>query len=165
MPCCEERICMELRFVLSPEGIVTFDPSQRAVSVKEIYLTVDEFVSGSGADKLASLSGTVPDQIHDIVYIQARKHVLQLLSLLKKAGHLLLSTDAVRQGKPPFLYKATDAGADVQKRFKTAIPLMERDAIDNVLGRHNTVIIGVTDVKAAAALTTWIELMQALEKR
>jgi hypothetical protein len=82
--------------------------------------------------------------------------VLALLGLARRAGRLAMGGTAVeklaRQGRPPVVIVARDAGAHQRRRLAALRPirglvdgLLDRDQLAERLGRRELVVVGVND--------------------
>ncbi len=82
--------------------------------------------------------------------------VLGLLGLARRAGRLAMGATGVermaRQGRPPVVVIASDAGANQRRRFASLSPirgliadLLTRDDLASRLGRGELVVVAVND--------------------
>ena len=117
----ESRLQHEMiRFVLSPDGVVTPDLAGRLPGrgawVTSSHQAVDLAVKkGAFARAFRSQVKASPDLLSQVEQLLARR-VLDQLGLAKRAGELILGfeqvREAIREGKPACLIEASDGAAD-----------------------------------------------------
>jgi predicted RNA-binding protein YlxR (DUF448 family) len=109
-----------LRFVLSPDGIVTPDIAERLPG-RGVWVKAERGVVETAARKGAFARGfksqvTVPDDLAGFVERLLLKRTVELLGLARKAGQAICGFDQVRdalkEGAPAFLLEASDGAED-----------------------------------------------------
>lgn len=109
-----------LRFVLSPDGIVTPDIAERLPG-RGVWVKAHRGVVEIAARKGAFARGfksqvTVPDDLAGFVERLLLKRTVELLGLARKAGQAICGFDQVRdalkEGSPAFLLEASDGAED-----------------------------------------------------
>lgn len=85
------------------------------------------------------------------------RRVLQLLGLARRAGHLVIGTQAVREaasrGQLALVIVAEDATENARRRLDSVVReqgiavvrLEERESLGRAVGRGNVVVVGVRD--------------------
>lgn len=85
------------------------------------------------------------------------RRVLQLLGLARRAGHLVIGTQAVREaasrGQLALVIVAEDAAENAHRRLDSVmrekgirvVRLEERESLGRAVGRGNVVVVGVRD--------------------
>ena len=121
-----ERLAREamLRFVLSPDGVVTPDIAARLPG-RGVWVTAERRHVDTAAAKGAFARGfksavTVPDGLSDLVERLLLKRCSDLLGLARKAGLAVTGhdqvRDALRSAEPAFLLEAADGAEDGRKK-------------------------------------------------
>lgn len=109
-----------LRFVLSPDNVVTPDIAARLPG-RGVWVSAERQHVDTAAKKGAFARGfktsvTVPDALSDVTERLLVKRCVELLGLARKAGQAIQGHDQVRdalRGKPPaFLLEASDGAED-----------------------------------------------------
>lgn len=109
-----------LRFVLSPDGIVTPDIQERLPG-RGVWVKADRNTVELAAKKGAFARGfksqvTVPDGLADMIERLLLKRCVDTLGLARKAGQAICGydqvRDALRDGYPAFLLEAADGAED-----------------------------------------------------
>lgn len=109
-----------LRFVLSPDGVVTPDIQERLPG-RGVWVKAERGVIDLAAKKGAFARGfksqvTVPEGLADLVERLLLKRCVDTLSLARKAGQAICGfdqvRDALRGGYPAFLLEAADGAED-----------------------------------------------------
>ncbi|ABI76949.1 conserved hypothetical protein [Hyphomonas neptunium ATCC 15444] len=109
-----------LRFVLSPDGIVTPDVSERLPG-RGVWVKAERGLIDQAARKGAFARGfksqvTVPDGLSDLIERLLLKRCVDTLALARKAGQAICGfdqvRDALRGGHPAFLLEAADGAED-----------------------------------------------------
>lgn len=109
-----------LRFVLSPDNVVTPDILERLPG-RGVWITAERSVLEQAIRKGAFARGfkapaTAPDGLEDLVERLLLKRCVELLGLARKAGQAICGfdqvRDALRDGYPAFLLEAADGAED-----------------------------------------------------
>lgn len=109
-----------LRFVLSPDNVVTPDILERLPG-RGVWITAERRVLDQALRKGAFARGfkapaTTPDGLADLVERLLLKRCVELLGLARKAGQAICGfdqvRDALRDGYPAFLLEAADGAED-----------------------------------------------------
>lgn len=109
-----------LRFVLSPDGVVTPDIAERLPG-RGVWLKAERSVIDQAVKKGAFARGfkgqvTVPESLADLIESLLTKRCLDLLGLARKAGQAVCGFDQVRDAlkdaAPAFLLEAADGAED-----------------------------------------------------
>lgn len=158
-----------IRFVLSPDGIVTPDLTEKLPG-RGCYVTADPALIQQAVDKKLFARAfkqpcTAPADLIDMVGRLLRARLEAQLGLAKKASLAVLGEEAVslslRSKKLDLILVARDASArtaaDLRHsadRSGTAIADLPLDAsmIGTALGRNNTVYLGIVAGKMAKSL-------------
>jgi len=117
-----ERLPKEamLRFVLSPDGVVTPDLAERLPG-RGVWVQAERAAVETAARKGAFARGfkqqvRVPDDLAGLVERLLAKRCLELLGLARKAGYAICGfdqvRDALRNGAPAMLLEASDGAED-----------------------------------------------------
>jgi predicted RNA-binding protein YlxR (DUF448 family) len=109
-----------MRFVLSPDGVVTPDITARlpgrGVWVTSTRTVLDEAIKTNAFARGLKTSATIPDGLADLVEQLLVKRCQGLLGFAKKAGAVVLGFEQVRaelrQRVPGWLFEASDGSSD-----------------------------------------------------
>lgn len=113
-----------VRFVLSPDGVVTPDVAGRLPG-RGVWVGADRELVETAARKGAFARGfrgpaKVPEGLADLVETLLARRCIDLLGLARKAGQAIAGhdpvRDALREGEPAFLLEASDGAEDGRKK-------------------------------------------------
>ena len=134
-----------IRFVASPEGVVTPDLGRRlpgrGLWVAARRDSVEQAVRKGGFSRSAKTRLTAPADLADQVERLLLRRLLDRLGLARRAGELTYGFDkveaAISAGKAAWLIEATDSAADCRRKIGQAVRRLE------VAGRRTPRTIGV----------------------
>ena len=155
-----------LRFVLDPDGCVTFDSGKRLPG-RGIWLTphrdvLETAVKKNAFARAAKTPARVPGDLVSKVEQQVRKTKLDRLGLARRSGALIVGTektrDKLRQGKLALLVLASDGSPQttaplIQLAGQTGTEVLVSESAETLaqaLGRATAVCSGVLAARMAA---------------
>ena len=157
-----------LRFVLDPDGCVTFDSGKRLPG-RGIWLTphrdvLETAVKKNAFARAAKTPARVPGDLVSKVEQQVRKTKLDRLGLARRSGALIVGTektrDKLRQGKLALLVLASDGSPQTTASLihlagQTGTEVLVSESAETLaqaLGRATAVCSGVLDARMAATI-------------
>lgn len=166
-----------LRFVVSPDGVLTFDLQQKLpgrgayvipdAAALQNALTKNLFAK-SFKEKIKTPSGMAEQ-----VTAQLRQSALQLLALARRAGDAVAGSDKAqdfaRTEKLGAVILASDAGNDGQqtaKKMADGMPVIhdfDRDELGAIFGRDQAVVIAMRESGLKTRFLSLIQQYHALK--
>lgn len=115
-----------IRFVLSPEGVVTPDLAAklpgRGIWVQANRTAMETAITKNAFSRAAKAQATIPEGLNDLVIELMLKRAVEALSLCRKAGLAIVGFDstlsAMVSGKASVLVQASDGSEGQKKKIR-----------------------------------------------
>jgi hypothetical protein len=161
-----------IRFVVSPDGVVTPDIERRlpgrGMWVRAQREAIEHAVARKAFARAARRSVTVPENLADLLQHLVLARALNTLSLARRGGLAVAGLERVKKFTVGLMLLARDAGRDARNKvhgLADGAPILAAfDAVElgSAFGRDQAVFVAVARGKLAEMLTSEAERLEGL---